>query len=258
MNSDIKDLAKRMKINSQALFVNQQDTVYYNEFHFNKKLIREYSFNERGIGLSRNNALMRANGTICIMADDDLVYIENYEDIIETAFANNPKADMIIFNVRIHSNDGTITKVKKPGKVHFLNSLKYGTVSFAFKRESVYKNALSFSLLFGGGAKYSNGEDSLFLWECLRKGLNIYTVEDIIADVYNYESSWFNGYNEKFFFDRGALFAALSKPFSLLLIYQFAIRKHSSYKDEFKFNQSIELMKKGRKAFLYNDSKGGY
>ena len=35
---------------------------------------------------------------------------------------------------------------------------------------------ITFSLLFGGGAKYSNGEDSLFLKDCLKYGLVVYAV----------------------------------------------------------------------------------
>ena len=45
-----------------------------------------YNLEERGVGLSRNNALLRATGNILLFADDDVRYIDNYEKIIQTEF----------------------------------------------------------------------------------------------------------------------------------------------------------------------------
>lgn len=250
MNSDVEMLVEKMKIRTAAIVVNQQDRVYSHHFTHKNYPIREFSFAERGIGLSRNTALMRSQADVCLMADDDMVYVDHYQEIVQKAFAKHPQADMLIFNVRIHTNGRIEEKVKKNGKVHYLNSLKYGTVTFAFKREVVIKNNIYFSLLFGGGAKYSNGEDSLFLWDCLRNGMTIMTVTDVIADVYNDDSTWFTGYNQKFFEDRGALFAALSPVFSRLLVLQFAWRKKNLYQEQLSFSQCLKWMENGRKKYL--------
>ena len=43
------------------------------------------------------NALMRADADICLFADDDMVYEDNYVEIIENAFRDNPYADVIVF-----------------------------------------------------------------------------------------------------------------------------------------------------------------
>src|SRR5699024_1649484 len=131
-------------------------------------------------------------------------------DIIKSEYKNYPGADMILFNVRVHDNEGVREIVKKNGKIHYLNSLKYGTTQFTFKRDKIMKHNIFFSLYFGGGGRFSNGEDSIFLWDCLKADLKIYSSTKIIADIYNYDSSWFTGYNKKFFIDRGALFEALS------------------------------------------------
>lgn len=249
MGTNPKELATQMNLQTDAIIINQQSKVDYKEFILDNNLIKEYSFKEIGIGRSRNEALMRTDADICLMADDDMVYVDQYEEIVNKAYDQHPDADMIIFNVRIHTHEKTEEKVKKSGKLNFFNSLKYGTVTFSFKRNVVWKNNILFSLLFGGGAKYGNGEDSIFLWDCLKNNMKIYAVTDIIADVYNYESSWFDGYNEKFFIDRGALFKALSNKYSRLLIYQFAIRKHGKYNDTISFNESIRLMLNGAKEF---------
>src|SRR5699024_7943537 len=160
-----------------------------------------------GVGLSRNNALMRATADICLMADDDMIYKDNYTDIVINAFKENPKADIIMFNVPIHKENGdTIVKVKKNERVRFYNSLRYGTVNIAFKKDSIIKKDVFFSLLFGGGARYGSGEDSLFIINSLKKGLKIYSCTEVIAEINDNGSTWFEGYNKKYFFDRGALF----------------------------------------------------
>ena len=47
----------------------------------------------------------------------------------------------------------------------------YPTYAVAAKREALHRVNVGFSLLFGGGARYSNGEDSLFLHDSpLRHG----------------------------------------------------------------------------------------
>lgn len=249
MNSNGFELTKKMNIKDNAIIINQQENHYFEEYKVNGAHIKEYGFNEKGIGLSRNSALLRSDAEICLMADDDMVYTDDYITKVKKAYKENPDADMIIFNVRIHDDNGTLEKVKKNGKVNYFNSLRYGTVSFSFKREKIIKKNIWFTLLFGGGAPFSNGEDSLFLWDCLKAGLNIYTSTDIIADVYNYESSWFEGYNKKYFFDRGALFEALSSRFSRLLIYQYAIRKRNDFNEKVSVKNAVNYMIDGSKFF---------
>lgn len=250
MGTEPRELAKKMNIQTNAIIINQDNKVSQKDFIFRDNLIRAYDFTERGVGRSRNEALMRASSHVCMMADDDMVYVDDYPEKVLKAYEKYPDADLILFNVRIHMNNTVTEKVKEDTKVNYFNSLKYGTVTFSFRREKILKANIFFSLLFGGGAKHSNGEDSLFLWSCLKSGMKIYAVKDVIADVYNDDSSWFVGHNEKFFIDRGALFAALSPKFSSLLIVQYAIRKHRSYMKEMPFFESIKLMLKGSKNFL--------
>lgn len=249
MNQKDLSLVDKMKIRSDAIIINQCDFIDYTKIEENDRIIKMFSFNERGVGKSRNNALMRSTADICVMADDDVVYVDNYEDIIIREFKKNPKADVIIFSVTLIDKKGKITKKLKNKRVGFFNSLKYGTVRIAFRREKILKHNIYFSLLFGGGALYGSGEDSLFINDCLTRGLKVYTNSTKIADVYNYESSWFEGYNKKYFFDKGALFGAISKKFAYLLIIQFAIRKYSKYKNAISFREACKYMFQGLKHY---------
>ena len=66
------------------------------------------------------------------------------------------------------------------------------------RRESLLASGVTFSLLFGGGARYGSGEDSLFLKTFIDKGFSVYTAPVTIAEEKAGESTWFAGYNEKF------------------------------------------------------------
>lgn len=249
MNQKDISIVDKMNIKGDCIIINQCKKDSYIEKWENNRLIRMYSFNEKGVGRSRNNALMRSDADICIMADDDMVYVDNYEEIILKEFNQNPKADMIIFDVTIFNQKGKTNKVKRNGRVRFFNSLRYGTVNLAFKRKKILGSNIFFSLLFGGGAEYGAGEDSMFIWDCLKNDIKIYSSTSKIANVYNYESTWFEGFNDKYFFDKGALFCALSPFFKQLFILQFVIRKYSMYKNDIGFLKAWNLMRAGAKEY---------
>lgn len=249
MNKETNDLsiAKKMNLQTDSIIVNQANSFDYREEIVNNNLVKMFSFSERGVGLSRNNALMRSTADICLMADDDMVYVDGYKEIVENAYKTYPDADFIVFNVRVHYPDRIEERVMKNGRVRLFNSLKYGTVTFSFKRDRILKKNLSFSLLFGGGTPYSSGEDTLFIWTALKKKLKVYAYETVIADVYNYESSWFQGYNEKYFFDKGALFKALEPRLYPLLNLQFAIRKRKLFNTSKSVLEIFKIMNNGSK-----------
>ena len=221
MHQDMAALAERMRLDSDAVIINQCDQLDCAEMEYNGHKIRFYSFPERGIGKSRNAAIDRADGDICLFSDEDIIYEEGYAQAIEEEFARNPKADMILFNIEVEEERRTyfITERKR---VHWYNNGRYGAVSFAVRRESLIKSGVKFSLLFGGGARFSNGEDSLFLKEFMGKGYQVYTAPVLIGREAAGESSWFAGYNEKFFHDRGVLYhflyGIMAIPFSLRLL----------------------------------------
>jgi hypothetical protein len=67
MHRSDTDLIKKMNLQTDAIIINQTDKVDYEEISHNNKKVRFFSFNERGVGLSRNSALMRSVGDICVL-----------------------------------------------------------------------------------------------------------------------------------------------------------------------------------------------
>ncbi|MBR4580405.1 MAG: glycosyltransferase family 2 protein [Lachnospiraceae bacterium] len=224
LNVEPEKLLEKMNIQTLAVLVNQCDKDGREELDFNGNKIRLISSTERGVGKSRNACLHNSTADIVLFSDDDIIYENGYEKLVLSAFEENPSADMILFNMvvsedrKTYWNDGA-------KKVTKTSCGRFPAYSIAAKREKLVGKNISFSLLFGGGAKYSNGEDSLFLTDCLRAGLKIYTSDKVLGKEVAESSTWFHGFNEKFFFDRGVLFAYLYKGFALLWAFRFVYLK---------------------------------
>lgn len=250
MHQENFDLLKKMNVSSDAIVINQCDKNDFNEFEFNKRVVKWYSFNERGVGLSRNSALMRSTADIILFADDDIIYDDNYEEKILNEFKNNPHADMIIFNLESQNEERPEFINTKKHFLSWYNCLKYGAAKIAVKREALLKSNICFSLLFGGGAKYSFGEDSLFITNCLQNKMKILASDVTIGKVLQEESTWFTGYNEKFYHDRGCLFKAMYKSEikAKLIITLFEL-KNIRRKSDFSFLEILKMEFQGIRDF---------
>lgn len=244
MNQSLQGITERMRIDSDAVIINQCDRLGYEETERNGHKVRFFSFPERGVGRSRNEAILRADSDICLFSDEDIVYEPGYEAAIAAEFERNPDADMILFNVIVDKERRTyhITERKR---VHWYNCGRYGSVSFAVRRDSLLSSGVTFSLLFGGGAKYSNGEDSLFLKEFMKKGYRVYTAPVTIAREESGESTWFAGYNRKFFTDRGVLYRYLYGRLSRVMALRFLLAHRKKMCGEISVKQAYRYMRDG-------------
>ena len=222
VNKKAIELIKEMNIHSNAIIISQESRYYYEQIHEGDFVIDFFATAERGVGLSRNQSLLRSKADISLFADEDIVYQEKYQDFILKEFEKHPEADVLLFNVTAAAGRETY-HIEKYGRVHWYNCGRYPTYSMAIRTQQIHKKNITFSLLFGGGAKYSNGEDSLFIQECIKKGLKVYATPVLIGQENGRESTWFKGYNSKFFFDRGVLYQHLygwlAKPMAIRFLY---------------------------------------
>lgn len=248
MNGSLHNIADKMRLDSDAVIINQCDRFAAEEAEYRGHRVRFFSFPDRGIGRSRNEAILRADRDICLFSDEDIVYDDGYEEAIEAEFKRNPKADMILFNITVDESRRTYNITDRK-KVHWYNCGRYGAVSFAVKTESLIRSGVTFSLLFGGGAKYSNGEDSLFLKEFMSKGYKVYTAPVTIGREESRESTWFAGYNEKFFKDRGVLYRYLYGRLAVVMAVRFLLAHKNIICKYVSVGQALKWMKCG----IYDD-----
>ncbi|MDY4999905.1 MAG: glycosyltransferase [Lachnospiraceae bacterium] len=248
MNLDTTHVAENMKLEADAIVINQTDSFGFEEYQYNNRNIRVYSFIEKGVGLSRNNALLRADGDIVLFSDEDIVYNEGYAKAVLDAFEANPDIDMIFFNFDV-AEDRQTYHIEKKGRVRQYNCGRYPTYSLAVRREVLHKKGITFSLLFGGGAKYSNGEDSLFIKQCIKSGMKALALPVTLGREVPRPSTWFDGYTDKFFYDRGVLYKALYKGLAKPLALRFLIAHRDIMLTDRKLMDAYKLMTQGMKEF---------
>lgn len=241
-----QELIQKMNISSDAIIINQCDAYGYEEIEKDGHTIRFFDMAERGVGLSRNNALLRADHDISLFSDDDIVYEAGYEDKVLKAFEQYPQADVLLFNITVSPERKTYYN-ENFGRVRWFNCGRYPAYSIAVRTGRVQSRNITFSLLFGGGAKYSAGEDSLFLRDCLRKGLRVYKVPVLLGSETPGESTWFTGFTEKFFFDRGVLYYHLYGKLRMLMGLRFVLSKRKEMCREISWKKAFSLMRQGMK-----------
>lgn len=242
-------LAEKMNLRTDAVICNQCQETGAAEFHRGGSRIRTYNSDTRGVGRNRNEALMRAEGERVLFADEDIVYDDDYEEKILRAFREHPEADILMFNVAAVEERRTYEN-RRCKRVRWYNYGRYPTYSICARLDSLRRANVWFSLLYGGGAPYSNGEDSLFLHDCLRKGLYIVSVPVNIGREQRREdgsSTWFTGYNEKFFYDRGVLYHDLYGHLQRPMALRFLLAHREKLCSEMSVQQAYRIMVRGMK-----------
>lgn len=242
MNLD-KNQLDNMNITTKCTVINQcgeNNFSSYNNFSI-------YSSNEIGLSNSRNLGIEKITSDIILLCDDDVVYNDFYEQIILDEFNKHKDADVIIFNMYSPNRNNKI--VKKNKKLHRYNTRGYASQSIAFKKNSILKKRIVFNTLFGAGAIYTSGEDTLFISDCLKKKLNVYCCDKYIGTVNHTNSTWFNGYNRKYFFDKGAVYTAMNYRFRKLLM-KLYLHRHKEVLDKLTFKEAYECMKRGSMDYL--------
>lgn len=222
MNQDDYTIVEDIKLNTDIVIINQSNKKSYAERVFNHNNLKYVTTNDRGLSKSRNLALSYASNEICVLCDDDVSYVDNYKEIILNAFKKLPSADIIIFDINRIGHDRIIKPMRKIRKAPRFKS--YGSVRIAFKLEKIKLNNIRFNENFGSGSIYSSGEETIFLNESRKKKLHIYEYPEVIANVNFESSSWREGYNEKFYYDKGALLAAAYPNLKHVFMFYYIIK----------------------------------
>ncbi|MGH2105108.1 glycosyltransferase family A protein [Aerococcus urinaeequi] len=217
-----------------------------------EKKLENYSWidiDQKGLSKSRNLGIKKSYMELLYLSDDDIVLNSNFDEIVLEAFKNRPDADIIAFQV-----SGIERKFKeysdKPFKSSYLSSLKFSSVQLVYKKSFLIENNLLFDVNFGAGAVFKMGEENIFLFDCLKKNANIYYEPKEIAKVHMDDSSWFEGFNYKYFFDRGAIFYRMMGPISNLYSLLFCIRKAKLIEKPLNIWNAYLASQEGKKEYL--------
>lgn len=229
---EIIELVKKMNIQSDAIVINQNDSwIEKKEISFENKKIKYICTNEKGLSKSRNLALAHSTKEIIVIADDDLVYDDGYDQTIMNEYNRNKNAEGIAFFVELEGYPKDMNFIQSNKPINKIESMKLCSVYLTFKLSSIKKQ--KFDESFGAGSRYTMGEESIFLFDLLEKNKKIFYCPKKIAYAQLGESTWFNGFNKKYFFDKGATYQRMFGNMSFFMSLQFILRKKSL------FNQSI-------------------
>lgn len=241
MNQKDSSIFKRTNIQSDALMINQCDDENYWEESRNYGLLKIFSTKERGLSNSRNMAINKAEKKYALLCDDDEYLYKDYPKIIEDAFANNPKADVICFQVKRAGKKYS----RRKSQLNYWSSLKIGSWQISFNLESIRRENVLFDPKFGSGTPVGSGEENIFLYDCLKKGLKIYYEPICIGEVAQLKSNWFRGFDKTYFFNRGIIIKRLMGIWGIWYCLFFVISKYKRYKSEISAFLALKNILKG-------------
>lgn len=215
---------KEMNINTDVFFANQADIYDYSEYEFDGYCAKMLTTTTRGVGKNRNIALLHASSEYCLLADDDVVYDDDMPERVIAEFEEHPDADVIIFHFETDDPVRTQIKYSETKRWSRFNRLPFAGFRIAFKLDSIRKANVWFSTLFGGGCIFPSGEDSMFLSDLQRAGLNFYVSKESIGRVSFEKSTWYSGVNEKYFYGKGAFYQATRPTFKYFWMLHMLLR----------------------------------
>ncbi len=140
---------------------------------------------EKWLSKNRNHALKYATSDICHICDDDLDFVDWFEEIIKNTY-RRLDADLISFQAQA-PNWKKHFPVKKWKHTRF-SILRIWSWWITFRREILAKNNIVFDENFWLGAKYPVWEENIFLTDCYKKWLKMYHSNEAIV-IHPEESS---------------------------------------------------------------------
>lgn len=246
INRENVSFLESMNIETEVVVGNQNGQESRRQYDIKGHRVLAINSQAKGLAKNRNLTIENADADICVFADDDIEYYDNYSKIIERAFAETSDADLIIFNLYEEPVKRYI--IKKKHRVLGLEFLRYGSVRIAFKRKAVAK-IIRFDERFGSGGEIPIGEDTIFLGDCMKKGLKIYAYPNYILRLKPSESTWFRGYDETYFRNKGKMYYRIFGLFSEMIIIQDAVRHRKHYSECANPISVIRFMNNGKKEF---------
>lgn len=251
LDNNPKQLIKKMNLsNVDTIIVNQSKTQRLSSQLFVEENLTILESNRLGLSASRNDALNLAKeDSICQIADDDVIFLDNYQEIVEDAYKTFPDADIIIFYVEKKGQPNWKPRLKK-GKFSKIMAMTVNSTQVTFKKESLIKNNIKFDERFGIGTKYLSGEENILLFDAFRKKLKIYSYPEKISTVVeDRPSHWDRKIDENNCRARGAVYKRMSPKLYWLIILQFAIRKRNIMPKEIGILKNIKYMLEGAREF---------
>lgn len=247
---------REMNLQTDAIIANQTDRNAYSEDYESGHLVKMISTKTRGLSRNRNIGITLTTADLIVFADDDLVFVDGYEELILRGFSEHPNADAILFDMKVVA----ISEEKKVEYSKTSNDFRpasrrelsrFGVCGLVIRKEVLRKHSLYFNETFGSGTENYCGEDTIFLQDMLNKKINLFLSPIVIAEIDKSNSTWFDGFNENRFYVNGKILAAIY-PYMARLIAIRSSYKFSKRQNNIGFIGILRCYWKGIRDYLQN------
>ena len=242
MDQQDDTLVQKSRLTGDVVVVNQGNEDGCAQYPTENGTARFFSVRQRGLTRSRNMAIRQARADVCVLCDDDEVFLPGYEEKILTAWESLPQADVLIFKIQ----NRPVSFPDRVRRLRFPQTMKVSSPQISFRRERLLGAGVLFDELLGAGTGNGAEEELKFLTDCERAGLRIYYVPVEIASVAQTESTWFHGFTETFFENRGAttryiLGAGIASAYAVYYV----LRKRGMYRDTISPGRALRATLRG-------------
>ncbi|MBP2833265.1 glycosyltransferase [Aquimarina sp. U1-2] len=192
-----------------------------------KEFCKIVNDNGKGLSRSRNIALDQVNSGYCIVADDDVEYVKEFDTIIKESFNKNQEDEILTFMIK--TPDGKF--FKEYANKQFVHSkrtlLKVSSIDMVLNLNRIQKS-LRFDENFGLGAQFNTGENNIFLFDAHKQGCKISFIPETIV-IHPYENSG-RVLDKKHFVSKGAVFKRMFGFKGFLVSMVFCLKKRKEAK----------------------------
>jgi glycosyltransferase involved in cell wall biosynthesis len=193
---DLEILVSTMNRNSLDFLIPMFPFCHFSDFSIlivnqteeNKLLVSDFpsirvinSF-EKGLSKSRNLALKNAIGKIVLIADDDVIYMNDFDTKIIQAY--NQYDNKAVISFCIEKPNGLLFKKYSPNAKKNLSLMELFNVlsiEISLNKLILDKLGITFDENFGLGSEFQMGEEAVFLSDIKNKNQQIAFVPSVIA-----------------------------------------------------------------------------
>ena len=177
---------------TEVIIVNQAESALNLQTHNSipPSTITVINSPERGLSVSRNKGLQRANGEILVFPDDDCFYDSKTLALVQSTFDKDQNIDVLLARHVDHRN-GKSPHPRLGRKKHIQRNdlVRFGNSITIFVRRNHKTDGISFDERFGAGSVYGSHEETDYLMRLHDNGCQIIYDSEIVVyhELHDYE-----------------------------------------------------------------------
>lgn len=188
----------------------------------------------KGSGANRQVALEAAEAPIVLISDDDVSHTSDQLSDLLLAFDERPECDFLILKYHSETHprqypDYEFDMLQEPKGFFF------GGPEIAVRLKPLRKSGVEFNPLFGIGSEFCAGEDNLFVYDMMRKGLKGHFVPVTICGHESDSTGMRSHHLPEYLRAKGAAFTYIHPHTWPLRMLTHALRENSGIKDRINY-----------------------